>query len=139
MPLHLARALRIDRLGVAALAATLRLHADPARARAAVPVRRRSARPGAAVRARAERLAALTGGEAVACAARIGGGALPAVDLPSWACALPDPAGALHAALRTGTPAVLGRLEDGLLLLDCRTLLDDAEVDVVAERVAACR
>ncbi|MBM3680431.1 MAG: L-seryl-tRNA(Sec) selenium transferase [Actinobacteria bacterium] len=135
----LARALRIDRLGVAALAATLRLHADPARARAAVPVRRTIARPEADVRARAERLAALTGGEAMACAARIGGGALPAVDLASWACALPDPTGALHAALRTGAPAVLGRLEDGMLLLDCRTLLDDAEVDVVAERVAACR
>ena len=53
--------------------------------------------------------------------------------------ALPDPAGELHAALRTGAPAVLGRLEDGLLLLDCRTLLDDAAVDVVAARVAACR
>ncbi|MGA0123138.1 MAG: L-seryl-tRNA(Sec) selenium transferase [Gaiellales bacterium] len=135
----LARALRIDRLGVAALEAVLRLHADPERARTAVPVRRMIALPEAEVRARAERLAALTGGEAVATAARIGGGALPAVDLPSWACALPDPAGELHAALRTGAPAVLGRLEDGRLLLDCRTLLDDAEVDVVAARVGACR
>ena len=135
----LARAMRIDRLGVAALAATLRLHADPERARAAVPVRRMIAMPEAAVRERAERLAELTGGEAVPSAARIGGGALPAVDLPSWACALPDPTGALHLALRTGEPAVLGRLEDGLLLLDCRTLLDDGEVDLVARRVTACR
>jgi L-seryl-tRNA(Ser) seleniumtransferase len=135
----LARALRIDRLGVAALEAVLRLHADPERARAAVPVRRMIALPAEQVRARAERLAALTGGDVAETAARIGGGALPAVDLPSWACALPDPAGDLHAALRTGEPAVLGRLEDGRLLLDCRTLLDDAEVDVVAARVAACR
>ena len=135
----LARALRIDRLGLAALQATLRLHADPARARAAVPVRRLIAQPLADVRARAERLAAATGGSVVETAARIGGGALPAVDLPSAACALPDADGALHLALRTGEPAVLGRLEDGLLLLDCRTLLDDAEADVVAARVRACR
>ena len=55
------------------------------------------------------------------------------------ACALPDRDGALHEALRTGTPAVLGRLEDGLLLLDCRTLLDDGELDLIAERVRAAR
>ena len=135
----LARALRIDRLGVAALQATLRLHLDPERARAAVPVRRMIATPLADVRARAERLAGLVGGETVETAARIGGGALPTVDLPSAACALPDPDGSLHAALRTGEPAVLGRLEDGLLLLDCRTLLDDAELDTVVARVRAAR
>ena len=135
----LARALRIDRLGVAALQATLRLHLDPERARATVPVRRMIAAPLAEVRARAERLAGLVGGDVVETAARIGGGALPTVDLASAACALPDADGALHAALRTGEPAVLGRLEDGLLLLDCRTLLDDAELDAVAARVRAAR
>jgi hypothetical protein len=55
------------------------------------------------------------------------------------ACALPDQDGSLHAALRTGEPAILGRIEDGLLLLDCRTLLDDADVTVIAARVNACR
>lgn len=135
----LARALRIDRLSLAALQATLRLHADPARARAAVPVRRLIAMPLADVRRRAEALAAATGGEVVESAARIGGGALPTIDLPSAACALPDQDGTLHEALRTGAPAVLGRLEDGRLLLDCRTLLDDAEIALIAERVAACR
>jgi len=135
----LARALRIDRLSLAALPATLRLHADPARARAAVPTRRLIAMPVAEVHARAERLAALTGGQVVESAARIVGGALPTVDLPSAACALPDPDGALHHALRTGAPAILGRLEDGQLLLDCRTLLDPGDVDVIAARVTACR
>lgn len=135
----LARALRIDRLSLAALQATLRLHSDPERARAAVPVRRLISAPLAAVRQRAETLAAATGGEVVDSAARIGGGALPTIDLPSAACALPDADGALHEALRTGSPAILGRLEDGLLLLDCRTLLDDAEVAIIAERVNACR
>ena len=135
----LARALRIDRLSLAALQATLRLHSDPARARTAVPVRRLISAPLGDVRRRAEELAAATGGEVVETAARIGGGALPTIDLPSAACALPDQDGALHEALRTGAPAILGRLEDGLLLLNCRTLLDDADVAIVAARVNACR
>jgi L-seryl-tRNA(Ser) seleniumtransferase len=135
----LARALRIDRLSLAALQATLRLHGDPERARTAVPVRRLISTPLAEVQRRAEALAAATGGEVVESAARIGGGALPTVDLPSMACALPDQDGSLHAALRTGEPAILGRIEDGLLLLDCRTLLDDADVAVIAARVNACR
>ncbi len=135
----LARALRIDRLSLAALQATLRLHRDPERLRSAIPVRRLIAMPLASVQARAEALAAAVGGEAVATAARIGGGALPTVDLPSYACALPDADGALHRVLRTGEPAILGRLEDGLLLLDCRTLLDDAEVAAIADRVNAAR
>mgnify|MGYP006268925475 CR=1 FL=1 len=135
----LARALRIDRLSLAALQATLRLHGDPERARAAVPVRRLISMPIADVRRRAEQLAEATGGEVVETAARIGGGALPTIDLPSAACALPDRDGALHEALRTGAPAILGRLEDGLLLLDCRTLLADDDVGVIAERVDACR
>ena len=135
----LARALRIDRLSLAALQATLRLHGDPERARTVVPVRRLISTPLAEVQRRAEALAAATGGEVVESAARIGGGALPTVDLPSMACALPDQDGSLHAALRTGEPAILGRIEDGLLLLDCRTLLDDADVAVIAARVNACR
>jgi L-seryl-tRNA(Ser) seleniumtransferase len=135
----LARALRIDRLSLAALQATLRLHSDPARARSAVPVRRLISAPLTDVRRRAEALATATGGEVVDSAARIGGGALPTIDLPSAACALPDQDGALHEALRTGEPAILGRLEDGLLLLDCRTLLTDEDVAVVAARVNACR
>ncbi len=135
----LARALRIDRLSLAALQATLRLHSDPERARQAVPVRRMISMPLADVRRRAEALAAATDGAVVDTAARIGGGALPTVDLASAACAIPDHDGSLHMALRTGNPAILGRLEDGLLLLDCRTLLSDDDVAVIAERVLACR
>jgi len=135
----LARALRIDRLSLAALQATLRLHTDPERARQAVPVRRLISMPLADVRRRAEALAAATDGAVVDTAARIGGGALPTVDLASAACAIPDHDGSLHEALRTGNPAILGRLEDGLLLLDCRTLLSDDDVAVIAERVLACR
>lgn len=135
----LARALRIDRLSLAALQATLGLHRDPARMRERVPTRRMIAMPYAEVRARAERLAEATGGTVVDTVGRVGGGALPTIDLPSAACALDDPDGALHAALRTGEPAILGRLEDGALLLDCRTLLGDEDLHAITERVRAAR
>ena len=138
----LARALRIDRLSLAALEATLRLHRDPQHARRAVPVLRMAHEPVDAVEARAAALADALGGEVVATAARLGGGALPAVDLPSRGCALPDPAERLHAALRTGDPGVVARILDGRLVLDARTLGDDqvaAVVDAVrAARAAPC-
>jgi L-seryl-tRNA(Ser) seleniumtransferase len=134
----LARAVRIGKLATAALEATLRLHRDPRHARGAVPVLRMAHEPAAAVRERAARLADAVGGEVVATTARIGGGALPGVGLESAACALPDARGELASALRTGEPAVLGRLEDGLLLLDARTLAD-ADVAAVAAAVARAR
>jgi L-seryl-tRNA(Ser) seleniumtransferase len=135
----LARALRIDRLSLAALEATLRLYLDRDRFRESIPTRRLIATPMATVRERARRVAEATGGTVVETVGRIGGGALPAVDLPSMACALPDADGGLHEALRHGDPAVLGRLEDGDLLLDCRTLLDDGQVETVIRRVLAAR
>jgi L-seryl-tRNA(Ser) seleniumtransferase len=134
----LARAVRIGKLAVAALEETLRLHRDPAVARAAIPVLRMAHEPAALVRARAERLAAAIDGEVVATEARVGGGSMPDVALPSSAAALPDSRGELAAALRTGRPAVVGRVEDGRLLLDARTLRDD-DVDAVAGAVRAAR
>jgi L-seryl-tRNA(Ser) seleniumtransferase len=134
----LARAVRIGKLAVAALEETLRLHRDPAVARAAIPVLRMAHEPADIVLARAERLAAAIGGDVVATEARVGGGSMPDVALPSSAAALPDPRGELAAALRTGRPAVVGRVEDGRLLLDARTLRDE-DVDAVAGAVRAAR
>ena len=70
--------------------------------------------------------------------ARVGGGALPLLELHGPAVALdPGPAGpdVLAAALRAGDPPLVGRIQDGRLLLDPRTL-DDAEADAAAEAVA---
>jgi L-seryl-tRNA(Ser) seleniumtransferase len=134
----LARAVRIGKLAVAALEETLRLHRDPAVARAAIPVLRMAHEPAEAVRARAERLAAAIGGEIVPTEARVGGGSMPEVALPSSAAAVPDPRGELAAALRVGDPSVIGRVEDGRLLLDARTLADD-DVPAVADAVRAAR
>jgi len=131
----LQRALRVDKLTLAALEATLLLYLDPARALREVPVLRMIHEDAAAVRSRAERLAAAVGGEVEETAARVGGGALPLAALPSFACAVEE---SLAAPLRMGTPAVVGIVRDGRLLLDCRTLTD-AEADEVAAAVAAAR
>ena len=132
-PLH--RALRVDKLSLAALEGTLLLYLDPQRALAEVPVLRMLREPVEAVRARAERLAAVVGGEVEETVARVGGGALPLHELPSFACAIEE---ALAAPLREREPAVVGIVRDGRLLLDCRTLAGE-ELDEVAAAVAACR
>jgi L-seryl-tRNA(Ser) seleniumtransferase len=132
-PLH--RALRIDKLSLAALEGTLLLYLDPQRAVAEVPVLRMVREQPEEVRARAERLAAAVGGEVEETVARVGGGALPLHELPSFACAVEE---TLAAPLRDRDPAVVGIVRDGRLLLDCRTLAE-AELDEVAAAVAACR
>ena len=132
-PLH--RALRIDKLGLAALEGTLLLYLAPERARREIPVLRMLHEDVAIVRARAERLAAAVGGEVEETVGRVGGGALPLAELPSFACAVDE---ALAAPLRVHEPPVIGIVRDGRLLLDCRTLAD-GDVDEVAAAVRACR
>jgi L-seryl-tRNA(Ser) seleniumtransferase len=120
----LARAVRIDKLSLAALEATLQLSRDPQRALRELPVLRAAAESAAAVRDRAERLADRLGGTVVESRARIGGGAVPLLELPSYACAL-DGGDALAAALRASDPPVVAVVREGRVLLDCRTLTDD--------------
>jgi L-seryl-tRNA(Ser) seleniumtransferase len=135
----LARAVRIDKLSLAALEATLALHRDPVAARRALPVLAMLEADDATLSRRADELAAATGGTVVASTARVGGGALPLLELPGPVVAIdPGPAGAdaLAAALRAGDPAVVGRLHDGRLLLDPRTLTDE-EAGEVARAVRA--
>lgn len=131
----LQRALRADKLTLAALEGTLALALDPARARAEIPVLRMLDEPAASVRKRAERLAELVGGEVEETVAKAGGGALPLAGLPSFACALEEE---LFDPLRLGDPPVVGIVRDGRLLLDVRALTAD-EVDEVAEAVSAAR
>lgn len=128
----LQRALRADKLTLAALEGTLRVYLDaPQR----IPVLRMLEEDVAFVRARAERLASLTGGTVEETVARVGGGALPLAELPSYACAVGE---SLAAPLRAGEPPVVGIVRDGKLLLDCRALAE-AEIDEVAAAVARCR
>src|SRR4051812_13733445 len=128
----LQRALRADKLTLAALEGTLHLYLD---APEQIPVLRMLRADAATVRARADRLASLTGGAVEQTVGRVGGGAMPQVEVESWAVAFDE---SLATPLRAGDPPVLGIVRDGKLLLDCLALADD-EVDEVARIVTACR
>jgi L-seryl-tRNA(Ser) seleniumtransferase len=141
------RALRIDKLTLAALEATLRAYEEPARALETIPTLRMLTEPEAAVRRRAQRclrglpgaVRERLGARVVADRAQVGGGALPTVELPTAALALGSaghPAEVLDARLRDGRPPIIGRIADDRLLLDCRTI-DDSEVAIVVAAVKA--
>jgi L-seryl-tRNA(Ser) seleniumtransferase len=138
----LARALRIGRLPLAALAATLALYRDPRRALAEVPVLAMLDVAAEVLASRAQRLADATGGQIVQSVSRVGGGALPLLELSGPAVALdPGPGGAewLARALRGGDPALLARIaENDRVLLDPRTLADD-EIEPAARAVREAR
>jgi L-seryl-tRNA(Ser) seleniumtransferase len=135
----LARALRIDKLSLAALEATLALYRDPAQARREIPVLAMLEVGPGTLHERAERLREAIGAgscELVEAVGRVGGGALPLLELRGPAVALTgevDPA-AVAAALRAGEPPLIARVHDGRLLLDPRTLGDD-EVPLAAAAV----
>ena len=124
----LARAVRVDKLTLAAIEATLRggptptsqaLHADPER-----------------LRTRAEQLAVAVGAPVVPHDGRVGGGGAPGVPLPGWAVQLPEATAPL---LRTGEPAVLPRVHDSFCLVDLRCVpeSDDARVRAAVGRALA--
>jgi L-seryl-tRNA(Ser) seleniumtransferase len=127
------RALRIDKFTIAALEATLTAY-EAGVARETLPTLRLLTEPLASVLARARRVLRGLGPEVVErLAARVvedraqvGGGALPTVELPTAAVAVGATGAAARAldhALRAGEPAIIGRLVDDRLLLDCRTVL----------------
>jgi L-seryl-tRNA(Ser) seleniumtransferase len=143
----LMRALRPDKLTLAALEGTLAIYRrGEAAAVAHVPALRMLAAPVATLRARAERLLAAIASPAgsplavtlQATTSAVGGGALPLAEPPSFALALVAADGrsaeALDAALRAHDPAVVGRIAEACLLLDVRTIADD-EVAIVAAAV----
>jgi L-seryl-tRNA(Ser) seleniumtransferase len=135
----LARALRLDKLGLAALEATLRLYRDPDLARREIPVLAMLDADEATLRDRAQRLAAAIGGaDVVPAVARVGGGALPLLELPGPVVAVSVPGISpddLATRLRDADPPVVGRIEEDRLLLDPRTLTDD-EIPLVARAFA---
>jgi L-seryl-tRNA(Ser) seleniumtransferase len=129
------RALRLDKVRLAALEATLRLYADPERLVKRLPTLRTLARPAAEIRAQAERLLpALAQALGPTWQAgikpvrgQIGSGALPVDLLPSFALAVTGKGLAkLADAFRRLPIPVIGRLQDETLLFDLRTLDDEA-------------
>lgn len=146
----LARAVRLDKMTLAALEVTLRLYLDERRLFAEVPTLRMLTMTQAELERRAGRLAdAITStcGEAydVATAAdtsRAGGGALPMKDIPTTVVTLTPRQGSatsLEERLRLGEPAVIARIKDDRLLLDPRTLREDEDPEVASALARAAR
>ena len=133
----LARAMRIDKLSLAALEATLRLYRDPQRALSEIPTLAMLAADEFTLSARAQELARAIGDRArvIRAVARVGGGTLPLLELEGPAVALEGEPEALARVLRANEPPVIGRIHAGQLLLYPRTLTDE-EVPMVARAVA---
>jgi L-seryl-tRNA(Ser) seleniumtransferase len=133
----LARTVRIDKLGLAALEATLRLYREPDRAQREIPILRMLGLTAGAIGARAEALAEALRSAAPDVSIRIedersevGGGALPLQALPTRVLALRPARGSatdLEARLRGGAPPVLVRIQEDRILLDLRTIADSEE------------
>jgi L-seryl-tRNA(Ser) seleniumtransferase len=137
----LVRALRPDKLTIAALAATLALHRE-GRA-SAVPAIAMLAASRDLLRARAEQLVAAIGSAAapvsiVETTSTVGGGASPLAELPSWGVALAGDAAELERGLRTAAVPVIARVADDRVILDVRTI-SDADLDHVAAAVRGLR
>jgi L-seryl-tRNA(Ser) seleniumtransferase len=141
----LARALRVDKLTLAALQATLEIH-RAGRAFEEIPVLRQLSLPADDIRARADQIVGrlrphFDSSEALTVAqvsSASGGGALPELSLPSWAIAISVPsADKLAKQLRTGSPAVFGRVQDDRLLVDLRTV-DPADDTALLGRLLEC-
>jgi L-seryl-tRNA(Ser) seleniumtransferase len=135
------RALRVDKLTLAALEATLSAY-EAGIAFQTVPTLRLLTEPLGGIRGRARRvlsrlsppLRATLNAQIVGATSQVGGGALPTVELPTVAVAVgatPAQARQLDLILRRGHPAVIGRIADDRLLLDCRTVLT-SQVQTIA-------
>ena len=128
----LARAVRADKLCLAALAATLR-HYAAEQATTQIPVWQMISAPLTAVTARANQWAARLAemgieSEVINGRSTVGGGSLPGTSLPTTLLALPHPnPDELAARLRANNPPVIGRIQNGRFLLDPRTVLPNQE------------
>ena len=133
----LARALRVDKVTLAALDATLQLYLDPEKAEQRLPLLRLLSTPLENLRFRAEQMApqiAATEGvasaEVVESAAYLGGGSVPGQEIPTYCIAVTPASGSvdeLSRRLRTATPAVYGRIQQDRLLIDLRTVFVDQD------------
>lgn len=138
----LMRALRVDKMTLAALAATLRLYGDLEVTERSVPLLALLSTPLENLKNRAERLApqlaasgAVAKAEAACDVAYLGGGSVPTQQIGTWCIALSPLKGSVDAlafALRSGTPSVVGRIKEDRLLLDLRTVFPRQESELLS-------
>jgi len=119
---------RVDKLTIAALGATLALYRDPEHAVTAIPVLTMLTMPAAAVAERARRLASWLGDRGIDAGVRqtegsVGGGAFPMARIPSAGVVVRGDATDVELRLRRANPPIIGRISDGELVLDLRTVL----------------
>jgi L-seryl-tRNA(Ser) seleniumtransferase len=141
----LARAIRVDKLTLAALQGTLETHCA-GRAFTEIPVLRQLTIPTEEIHARAERLLARLSAQSTtalryslqAVQSASGGGALPEQTLPSWAIAIAtDQPDEVSKRLRIGSPSVLARVQEGSVWLDLRTV-DPQNEESLVRRMLDC-
>jgi len=140
----LTRALRVDKLTLAALEATLSLYRDPERAVREIPVLAMMTASRESIQARAVAVAgALRGAgidcEVIASEAAVGGGAFPTARLASAAIAIEGKASDVEEKLRTSADPVIGRIVDDRLLLDLRSIAADHDESFAAAVTRALR
>jgi L-seryl-tRNA(Ser) seleniumtransferase len=137
----MARALRADKLTLAALAATLRLYKNPEKARIDIPLLRLLTTSIENLKNRAERLApqaaataAIAQAEAITSVTHLDWGMPPTQELPTWCVALRPASMTLErlaAVLRMGATPVVGRLEEDRLLLDLRSVFPRQDMQLI--------
>ncbi len=140
----LARALRVDKLTIAALSATLQLYREPARAVREIPILAMLAQNVAQLRERAEVIAGEVSAKGVACrivssTGTVGAGAFPEATLDSCALALAGNPEDLELKLRRSEIPVVGRIHNGDFLLDMRSVMSSEDTllaDMIVHAVA---
>ncbi|MFL5498463.1 MAG: L-seryl-tRNA(Sec) selenium transferase [Gemmatimonadaceae bacterium] len=133
----LTRAMRVDKLTLAALEATLRLYLDPVLAMRDVPVLAMLTQRAEALESRARSIAEKLRAAGIRCEivpseASVGGGAFPTAKIPSVAMAIEADAVRSERALRQADPAIIGRIAEGRLLLDLRSVFPREDALLVA-------
>ena len=123
------RALRVDKLILSALEATLRCTLSGRFEQ--IPTLQLIMASAEEIRERATRLQAELGGEIIPGESVIGGGSTPAQSIPTWLLAFDGDVVESERRLRKGSPAVIARIEDDRLLIDLRTVFPDEEEDLI--------
>jgi L-seryl-tRNA(Ser) seleniumtransferase len=142
----LARAMRLDKLSLAGLEATLRIYREAGEVEKEIPVLAALTASAEAIAGKAERLLELMGPEVRAAfrpeigegEAEVGGGSLPGTSIPTrWVILRPSSVSAqsLEARLREGAPPILGRIKKGNLILDLLTVAEE-ELELIGARLA---
>jgi L-seryl-tRNA(Ser) seleniumtransferase len=138
-----ARAMRVDKLTLSALEATLRLYLEPERALREVPILAMLTQRVEELESRAQSIVTSLrshnlNADIAPTTASVGGGAFPTAGIPSRAVVLQSDANRTEQRLRQGEPAVIGRIADGKLLLDLRSVLPREDA-VLVKAIAQAR